>query len=116
MLLRALALTGGLVLLSAAARPPALDKAFSSTIISTYPDGRTARLWMRPGGAYTSMGRRGDRHSGHWSMRGDKVCFRRGLFGYCTPMPTETAFTTRAITGETIKVRLVPGRQGEQNG
>lgn len=111
-----LALTGGLVILAAASAPPALEKAFSGTIVSTYPDGRTARLWMNPNGTYTSMGRRHDRHSGRWNVKGDKVCFRRGIFGYCTAMPSENAFTTKAVTGETIQVRLAPGREGEKAG
>jgi hypothetical protein len=109
-------LIAGLVLLTAAEAPPALQKAFAGTIVSTYPDGRTAELWMSPGGTYTSEGRRHDRHSGHWKLKGDKVCFNRGLFGYCTAMPSESAFTTKAVTGETIQVRLVPGRAGESGG
>lgn len=116
--MRSLGLIAGLVLLSAAATPPpaAVQKAFTRTIVSTYPDGRTARLWMNPSGTYTSMGRRHDRHSGHWTLKGEKVCFRRGLFSYCTPLPTENTFTTKAVTGETIQVRLVPGRAGETAG
>ena len=118
---RTLGLIGGLVLLTAAAPSPAqapspVQKAVNSTIVSTYPDGRTAELWMDPSGTYTSMGRRHDRHSGHWTLKGDKVCFRRGLFSYCTPIPTENAFTTKAVTGETIQVRLAPGRKGENAG
>lgn len=115
-MLRTLGLIGGLVLLTAADATPALQKAFAGTIVSTYPDGRTAELWMNPSGTYTSMGRKHDRHSGHWSVQGDKVCFKRSLGHYCTPIPTENAFTTKAITGETIQVRVVPGRQGENAG
>jgi hypothetical protein len=123
-MLRTLGLVGGLVLFTAAgaasaatgAPPPALQKAFTHTIVSTYPDGRTAKLWMNPSGTYTSMGRRHDRHSGRWTLKGDKVCFKRGIFGYCTPIPTDTAFTTKAVTGETIQVRLEPGREGERAG
>ena len=117
-MLRVLGLTGAAVILVAAAEPvpPTVQKAFTSTIVSTYPDGRTAKLWMNPSGTYTSMGRRHERHSGRWSLKGDKVCFKRGLFGYCTRLPDESSFTTRAVTGETIQVRLVPGREGEKAG
>ena len=114
-MLRLLSAVGGVALLTATA-PPALQKAFTGTIVSTYPDGRTAKLWMNPSGTYTSEGRRHDRHSGRWTLKGDKVCFHRGLFGYCTPIPTGSSFTTRAITGETIQVRLAPGREGERAG
>lgn len=119
-MLRVLGLMGVFVLTVAASppagAPPALKKAFTGTIVSTYPDGRIAKLWMNPSGTFTSMGRRHDRHSGRWSLKGDKVCFKRGLFGYCTALPTESAFTTRAVTGETIRVRLTPGRAGEGAG
>jgi hypothetical protein len=118
MLLRLMALSGGLVLLSSAvaAAPSPVEKAFKGTIVSTYPDGRIARLWMKPDGSYTSEGRRHDRHSGHWKLSGDRVCFKRGLFGYCTAIPTESAFTAKAVTGETIQVKLAPGREGEKAG
>jgi hypothetical protein len=114
-MLQSLGLIGGMVLLAtaSASAPPALEKAFRGTIVSTYPDGRTAELWMNPDGTYTSMGRRHDRHSGHWALKGDKVCFKRGLFGYCTAIPSESDFSTKAVTGEPIKVRLTPGRDGE---
>src|SRR4051794_4597563 len=119
-MLRTLGLMGGIVLFAttaaAADAPAPLKKAFKSPIVSPYPAGRPAYLWMNPSGTYTSMGRRHDRHSGRWTLKGEKVCFKRGLFGYCTPIPTENAFTTKAVTGETIQVRLTPGRQGETAG
>lgn len=115
-MLRTLGLIGGLVVLAAASGPAALQKAFTGTLVSTYPDGRIAKLWMDPSGTYTSMGRRHDRHRGRWTLKGDRVCFSRMLISYCTPIPTESAFTTKAITGETIQVRLVPGRAGEHAG
>jgi hypothetical protein len=111
-MLRSLGLIAGLVLLTAADAPPTLEKAFTGTIVSTYPDGRTAELWMSPSGTYVSEGRKHDRHSGTWKVKGDKVCFKRGLFGYCTALPSgDRPFTTKAVTGETIQVRLVPGRR-----
>lgn len=115
---RTLGLIGGLILLTAGAAPPPpeLQKAFKGTIVSTYPDGRIAKLWMNPSGDYVSMGRRHERHKGRWSLKGDKVCFKRGIFGYCTAMPSDTEFTTKAVTGEQIRVRLVPGREGENAG
>ena len=115
-MLRILGLMGMFILLTGAAAPPALQKAFTGTIVSTYPDGRIAKLWMNPSGTFTSEGRRHERHHGRWSLKGDKVCFKRGLFGYCTQLPDENSFTTKAVTGETIQVRLTPGREGESAG
>ena len=37
--------------------------AFGNTIVSTYPDGRQAQLWLHPDGSYTAEGRRLDRSS-----------------------------------------------------
>jgi len=117
-MLRRVGLLGvSFLLVAAAPPPPSLQKAFTGTIVSTYPDGRIAKLWMKPSGQFTSEGRRHDRHSGRWSVKGDKVCFKRGLFGYCTALPTgDKSFTTKAVTGETIQVRLEPGREGEAPG
>jgi hypothetical protein len=117
-MLRALGLIGGFVLLTAATTPPPpqLQKAFAGTIVSTYPDGRKAELWLNPDGSYISEGRRHDRHSGHWRLKGEKVCFSRLVFSYCTAIPDGNAFTAKAVTGETIHVRLQPGRQGAKTG
>lgn len=99
----------------AMAAPAALEDAFRGTVVSTYPDGRIGRLWLNRNGTFTAEGRRHTRSSGRWRVRGDQVCFRRGLFGYCTRIPGSTgSFTTRAVTGETIRVRLVAGRAGEE--
>jgi hypothetical protein len=120
-MMRRVALTGAAFLLSAAtaaaaAPPTALEKAFSGTIVTTYPDGRSQKLWMNPDGSYTSEGRRHGRYKGHWRVKGDKVCFRRSIFGYCTHIPSGTSFRTKAVNGETVQVRLVPGRAGEAAG
>lgn len=108
------------VMLSAAttAPPAAIQKAFGNTIISTYPDNRKAELWLHPSGSYDAMGRRGDRSSGHWRIKGDKLCLKQDrpaslpFFSYCTPIPTEDQWTAKAVTGETIQVRLVQGSRG----
>lgn len=108
------ALPAILVMTGAADAPPAIHAAFGNTIISTYPDGRTAELWLKPSGRYTAMGRRKDRSSGHWRVSGDKLCLRQSSpiwvpFSYCTPIPTGTSWRAKAVTGEPIQVRLVKG-------
>jgi hypothetical protein len=113
--LRPFALVPVLVALGAAGPPPMIQKAFGNTIVSTYPDNRQARLWLQPSGAYTAMGRRGDVTNGHWKIDGAKLCLKQDhpaiarLFSYCTPIPTSRSWTTKAVTGETIQVRLVKG-------
>lgn len=108
--------------LSAAARadapPTQLQQAFGNTILSTYPDGRTARLWLQPNGAYTAEGRRRDPSSGHWKVSGQRICLTQSRpiaspFAYCTAVPSGsmgTVWSARAVTGETIRVKIVQGR------
>lgn len=104
-------------LLCAADRSP-LEAAFGSTLVSTYPDGRKAELWLERNGDYSARGRRGDPSRGHWRISGGKLCLRQSSpfpapFAYCTPIPPKemhTAWKAKAVTGEAISVRLVRGR------
>lgn len=113
-------LTSLVIALQATPVPTAADlaPAFGNTLVSTYPDGRTARTWLQPGGRYTGRGRRGGLSSGTWRIRDGQVCFsqRRPIplpGSYCTPIVgggVGTRWTARAVTGETIQVTLVAGR------
>ena len=73
-ILAALAVSAGLILICAGAERAPLEAAFGGAIISTYPDGRTAELWLQRDGAYSARGRRGDPSSGHWQIKGDQLC------------------------------------------
>ncbi len=111
-------------LLFAANAPPGLcaaspvDRAFGNTILSTYPDGRTAELWLQPDGSYRAQGRRGDPSDGHWRVSGAKLCLKQAHpfpapFRYCTAIPSggmNRPWPAKAVTGERIRVRLVEGR------
>ncbi len=105
---------------SGRADPSPLQAAFGATIVSTYPDGRTARLWLHPDGAYDAQGRRRDQSSGHWSLKGDKVCLRQSRpfpapFAYCASVPhggVGASWSGKAVTGESIQLKLVAGRGG----
>ncbi|HTK35907.1 MAG TPA: hypothetical protein VL358_11560 [Caulobacteraceae bacterium] len=110
------------VLCTAADKPaptnPGLAKAFRGTVVSTYPDGRQAELWLNPDGSYTAEGRRHDRSSGHWKLKDDdRICLRQSQpptlpFSYCTSVPDGGAggWSAKAVTGEKIQVRIVAGR------
>lgn len=108
-----------LMLAQAASGPTAgLEPAFRNTIVSTYPDGRTARLWLEPGGTYRGQGRRGGATAGNWVIDGANICLnqRRPLplpIRYCTPVmrgDVGARWTAKAVTGEAITVQLVAGR------
>jgi hypothetical protein len=110
-----------------------LEKAFGSTIVSTYPDGRQAELWLKRDGSYESEGRRHDRSSGTWQIKGDdkhgyKLCLKQHRpfpvpFSFCTPTPEnpDRPWTAKAYTGEQVSVRMVrgvfdPAKGGQQDG
>ena len=101
-----------------AVTPAALEEAFGGTIVSTYADGRHAKLWLDPDGGYRGQGRRGDPSSGHWAVKGDKLCLKQSTpmpvpFSYCTKLVTGgvgTVWTATSVFGEPLTVELAPGR------
>ena len=109
-----------LLMLCAAGTPHStVSRAFGNTIVSTYPDHREGKLWLAPSGSYTAMGPDGDHSSGYWKIKGRKLCLKQAhpptppFFRYCTPIPSQDQWTAKAVTGETIQVRLVK-RSGAQ--
>jgi hypothetical protein len=93
-------------------------RAFGNTIVSTYPDGRKAETWLKADGTYTGMGRKKtDPSSGHWTIKGDKVCLKQSKpfgapFSVCIKVPAaglEKGFQNKAVTGEMTTVTLVHG-------
>jgi hypothetical protein len=113
--LTALALAAAVPCLAAEAS--ALHETFGNTIVSTYPDGRKAELWLHPDGSYDAEGRKHDRSQGHWKIKSEKLCLKQSHpfsfpFTYCTPMmqgAIGTSWTAKAVTGEAIHVQLVRG-------
>jgi len=88
--------------------------AFKGTIISTYPDGRKGKLWLSADGTYKASGRRGDKSSGHWTLKDDKVCLKQSSpmpvpFSFCTPKPTSSTWQAKAVSGEPITVHIEKG-------
>jgi hypothetical protein len=98
--------------------------AFGNTIVSTYPDGRQAQLWLHPDGTYSAEGRRLDRSSGHWKIKGQKVCLKQSKphafpFSYCAAVPpggVGASWSGKAVTGERIRIHLVKGPSGRSPG
>ena len=114
----ALAGLGAASVLAGTAQASPVDAAFGNTILSTYPDGRTGELWLHPDGSYTAEGRRGDPSSGRWSTKGAKLCLKQqhpmpSFMSFCSAVPPNglrDGWSSKAVTGEPIKVRLVQGR------
>lgn len=95
-----------------------LAPAFGNTLVSTYPDGRTAKTWLTEDGRYEGQGRRGGASSGVWRVRDGRVCLtqRRPIpfpRAFCTPIvrgDVGSRWTARAVTSETVQMELRAGR------
>jgi hypothetical protein len=106
---------GGPALADTPGRPD-LSPAFEGTIVSTYPDGRTAKLWLAPDGTYTGEGRRKKPSSGRWTLKGEEICLKQvrpfpAPISYCTRLVKgSTQWSGKAVTGEPIQITLLPER------
>ena len=105
---------------AAAPAPTAtLREAFSNTIVSTYPDGRTAKLWLNADGTYRAQGRKRDPSNGKWRLKGsDQICLRQSKpatlpLSYCTAVPSGgvgSTWAAKSVFGDPLKVKLIAGR------
>ena len=101
----------------ALAEPAGLEAAFGNTIVVTYPDGRTAELWLHPDGTYQAEGRKHNRSNGHWKVKGEKLCLKQSHpftlpINYCTSLVeggVGASWTAKALDGEPIRLQLVRG-------
>ena len=102
----------------AAAQDKRLEPAFANTIVSTYPDGRVAKMWLERDGTYRGQGRKGGQTSGRWTLKGGQICMKQSRpvpvpFTYCTNIVeggVGTRWTSKAVTGEPVRIELVAGR------
>lgn len=94
-----------------------MSAAFGNTIVSTYPDKRTAFLWLEKDGDYTGSSRKRTAMSGRWELKGDKICFKQkepfaAPITYCLDLSSgspQTGWSAKAVTGEPIRVTIVKG-------
>lgn len=95
-----------------------LDAAFGNTIVSTYRDGRSARLWLEPDGRYRGQGPSGDASSGHWKAVRGSLCLKQARplpipLTYCTPIPDVgmgVSWSAKSVFGEPLALQLSPGQ------
>jgi hypothetical protein len=97
-----------------------LSTAFGNTIVSTHPDGRKAKLWLSADGKYAAQGRAGNRSSGHWKVKGGKLCLTQHApvpipLSYCTAIPSEQVgrpWRDKAVNGDLVTNEIVKGADG----
>jgi 1-acyl-sn-glycerol-3-phosphate acyltransferase len=102
----------------AADAKPDISAAFKGTIVSTYSDGRQAKLWLAPDGTYKAEGRKHDPSNGKWRIKGEQICLNQSHphpilpVTYCTAIPTGgvgRSWDAKSVMGDPIKVSLTAG-------
>ncbi len=104
-------------------KAPQFEQVYGSTIVSTYPDGKEAELWLQRDGSWSGTSRKLQPNDGIWQVRGDKLCLKQHHpfsvpFFFCTPMPGDIShpWEGKAPTGEKITIRVVKGLHGRDAG
>lgn len=96
-----------------------LEPAFRNTVLTTYKkSGHTAKLWLNRDGSYNATRTNGERTSGHWQIKGDKICLTQDKpfhvpLAFCTLVPkggVGTSWDSSSFTGEPVRNTLVAGR------
>jgi hypothetical protein len=94
--------------------------AFGNTVVSTYPDGRTQKIWLHEDGTWDGLSRRGNALAGKWTVKADKLCLRQSRpptlpISYCTVLPKDlhpgVSLTSKDLTGTPIQLKLLKGIQ-----
>jgi hypothetical protein len=92
--------------------------AFGNTVLATYPDGRSQKIWLHPDGTWDGLSRRGSPLAGRWQLKGDKVCMRQSSpptlpLSFCTPFPQHSEpgvqWASHDVAGTPIKLSLQKG-------
>lgn len=103
----------------------AVAAAFGNTVVSTYPDGRSMKIWLRPDGRWEGVGRTGVALAGKWRLKKGKVCLRQAKpptlpLAYCTPFPADSRpgvqWTGRDFGGTPIRLTLQKGAAAAPQG
>jgi hypothetical protein len=89
--------------------------AFGNTVITTDPDGRTRKVWLKADGTWTGRSRRGLDLAGAWKEKDGKVCMSQSkprlLGSLCQPFPTDpkVGIDTKDPLGKKVHITLVKG-------
>ena len=101
-----------------AAESANVTAAFGNTVLSTYADGTSQKIWLRPDGRWDGLSRSNHPLAGTWSARGDKVCLKQAKpptlpVAFCTALPSSAQpgvqWSSRDVGGRSITLSLAKG-------
>lgn len=103
-----------------AADVSSIAPAFGNTVVSSYPDGTSQKIWLHQDGSWDGVSRKGKRLAGHWTFRDDKVCLRQSSpptlpISYCTAVPSsgDARWSGKDVLGRPITLSLMKGVPSE---
>ena len=103
-----------------AADVSAIAPAFGNTVVSSYPDGTSQKIWLHADGSWDGVSRKGKHLAGHWTLRDDKVCLRQSSppslpISYCTSVPAsgDAQWASKDVLGRPITLSLMKGVPSE---
>jgi hypothetical protein len=108
-----------------AAGPAPVAAAFGNTVISTYADGSSQKIWLHPDGTWSGLSRRNSPLAGRWNLKGEKVCLRQSQpptlpISYCTPLPPSNQpgaqWASHDAAGRSITLSLMKGMPPQYQG
>lgn len=105
-----------LTLVAAPANAACIDQAFQNTVTLTDAAGAVTHYYFEPNGSYAEQRPNGERLTGAWEVRGERLCLTpEGEGRYCIPYQAERnvgeAWEIQTATRELMYVAMVsPGR------
>jgi hypothetical protein len=110
----------------AADTPDAMAPAFGNTVVVTYPDGLSQRLWLQNDGSWVGQSRHGNARRGRWTLTASgNVCLKQSQpktlpLSYCTPFPRALRvglrWNAKDVLGRPVEMSLVNGVQSAAQG
>ncbi|HEX8233605.1 MAG TPA: hypothetical protein VF559_09720 [Caulobacteraceae bacterium] len=103
-----------------AAVPAWMEPAFGNTVVTTYPSGKSTKLWIDRSGGFELLRSTGKRHYGRWTVKGERICFKQTKpialpISHCQARIAGgigSRWPGKSIGGESVTNVLVAGQAG----
>ncbi len=110
---------GGAFAAQAAEPAESITPAFGNTVVVTYPDGHTNRIWFLADGKWDGQSRHGYARSGRWSLRRNGgICLKQAQpptlpISFCTNFPSPLRlglrWDSKDVLGRAVTMSLLKG-------